>query len=83
MICGMCWMQPFTTLHSTAFRNWMNSLGVSPFVNGLYTDLKDGLVLIQVRNKERLGGEIVVKIPSFPFPPPPLPLPSLCSPLLL
>ena len=31
-----------------AFRNWMNSLGVSPFVNNLYSDLKDGLVLLQV-----------------------------------
>jgi hypothetical protein len=31
----------------------MNSLGVNPFVNNLYQDLKDGLVLIQVR---RVGG---------------------------
>ena len=26
----------------------MNSLGVAPFVNNLYSDLKDGLVLLQV-----------------------------------
>lgn len=31
-----------------AFRNWMNSLGVAPFVSNLYQDLKDGLVLLQV-----------------------------------
>lgn len=30
------------------WRNWMNSLGVSPFVNRLYSDLADGLVLIQL-----------------------------------
>lgn len=30
------------------WRNWMNSLGVSPYVNRLYSDLSDGLVLIQL-----------------------------------
>ena len=30
------------------FRNWMNSLGVDPFVNNIYSDLSDGLVLLQV-----------------------------------
>ena len=30
------------------FRNWMNSLGVDPFVNNIYSDLGDGLVLLQV-----------------------------------
>ncbi|KAG9510996.1 Plastin-3 [Fragariocoptes setiger] len=30
------------------WRNWINSLGVSPFVNRLYSDLSDGLVLIQL-----------------------------------
>ena len=47
--------------HFSAFRNWMNSLGVSPFVNSLYQDLKDGLVLLQVRNRgkgsEEGGGQ--------------------------
>ena len=32
----------------TAFRNWMNSIGVNPFVNNLYRDLCSGLVLLQV-----------------------------------
>ena len=31
-----------------AFRNWMNSIGVNPYVNHLYRDLCSGLVLIQV-----------------------------------
>lgn len=30
------------------FRNWMNSLGVDPFVNNIYSDLNDGLALLQV-----------------------------------
>ena len=36
-----------------AFRNWMNSLGVAPFVSNLYQDLKDGLVLLQVTSSLR------------------------------
>lgn len=41
----------FFLLHSnrsSAFRNWMNSLGVDPFVHSFYDDLRDGIVLIQV-----------------------------------
>ncbi|XP_053290780.1 plastin-1 [Pleuronectes platessa] len=30
------------------FRNWMNSLGVSPYVNHLYCDLCDGLAILQL-----------------------------------
>ena len=30
------------------YRNWMNSLGVKPRVNYLYSDLYDGLVIFQV-----------------------------------
>ena len=36
------------TREERTFRNWMNSLGVDPFVNNLYNDLCDGLVLLQV-----------------------------------
>lgn len=32
------------------YRNWMNSLGVSPFVHHLYSDLTDGLVIFQLYN---------------------------------
>lgn len=38
-----------------AFRNWINSLGVEPFVNSLYEDLRDGTVLLQVFNKIQPG----------------------------
>ena len=30
------------------YRNWMNSLGVKPRVNYIYSDLYDGLVIFQV-----------------------------------
>ena len=30
------------------YRNWMNSLGVSPYVNWLYSDLADGLIFFQL-----------------------------------
>ncbi|XP_022606063.1 plastin-1-like [Seriola dumerili] len=33
------------------FRNWINSLGVSPYVNHLYWDLCDGLVILQLYEK--------------------------------
>jgi hypothetical protein len=36
------------TREEKTFRNWMNSLGVSPFVNNIYQDLKDGNVVLQV-----------------------------------
>ena len=36
------------TREEKMYRNWMNSLGVKPRVNYLYSDLYDGLVLFQV-----------------------------------
>lgn len=32
----------------SAYRNWMNSMGVAPYVNWLYSDLADGLVIFQL-----------------------------------
>eukprot|EP00999_Lentomonas_sp_LEN2_P000702 NODE_169_length_2013_cov_82.082715_g145_i0.p1 GENE.NODE_169_length_2013_cov_82.082715_g145_i0~~NODE_169_length_2013_cov_82.082715_g145_i0.p1 ORF type:complete len:468 (+),score=165.70 NODE_169_length_2013_cov_82.082715_g145_i0:157-1560(+) len=43
------------TREEKTYRNWMNSLGVSPFVNNLYRDLMDGLVLIQLFDKINPG----------------------------
>ena len=37
------------TREEKTYRNWMNSLGVSPYVNWLYSDLADGLVIFQVK----------------------------------
>jgi len=35
-------------LSLTAYRNWMNSMGVTPHVNHLYSDLSDGQILLQL-----------------------------------
>lgn len=37
------------TREEKTYRNWMNSMGVNPYVNWLYSDLADGLVIFQVR----------------------------------
>ncbi|CAI9729664.1 plastin-1 isoform X1 [Octopus vulgaris] len=36
------------TREEKTYRNWMNSVGVNPFVYNLYSDLTDGLVLLQL-----------------------------------
>ncbi|KAF0044050.1 hypothetical protein F2P81_003208 [Scophthalmus maximus] len=50
------------------FRNWINSLGVSPYVNHLYCDLCDGLVILQLY--ERVNVPVnwkKVNNPPYPF----------------
>lgn len=37
------------------FRNWMNSLGVRPHVNHLYSDLCNGLVIFQLMDYIKPG----------------------------
>ncbi|NWW78169.1 PLSI protein, partial [Climacteris rufus] len=39
------------------FRNWMNSLGVSPYVNHLYSDLADALIIFQLYDMTRVPVE--------------------------
>jgi len=39
------------TREEKTFRNWMNSLGVSSFVNNLYEDLADGLIILELFDK--------------------------------
>jgi len=36
------------TREEKTYRNWMNSMGVNPYVNWLYSDLADGLVIFQL-----------------------------------
>eukprot|EP00004_Rigifila_ramosa_P016096 TRINITY_DN3787_c0_g1_i2.p1 TRINITY_DN3787_c0_g1~~TRINITY_DN3787_c0_g1_i2.p1 ORF type:complete len:772 (+),score=180.79 TRINITY_DN3787_c0_g1_i2:61-2316(+) len=38
-----------------AFALWMNSLGCDPFVNNLFDDLRDGLILLQIFDKINPG----------------------------
>ncbi|XP_071381144.1 plastin-1 [Centroberyx affinis] len=42
---------PSESREEKTFRNWMNSLGVSPYVNHLYCDLCDALVILQLYEK--------------------------------
>ncbi|KAM9036449.1 plastin-1 isoform X1 [Sarcophilus harrisii] len=39
------------------FRNWMNSLGVSPYIHHLYSDLADALVIFQLYERTRVPVE--------------------------
>jgi hypothetical protein len=43
------------TREEKTFRNWMNSLGVDPFVNNLYEDLRNGVILLQLFDKIQPG----------------------------
>jgi len=43
------------TREEKTFRNWMNSLGVDPYVNNMYDDLRDGIVLLQLFDKIQPG----------------------------
>jgi len=36
------------TREEKTYRNWMNSMGVSPYVNHLYSDLTNGLIIFQL-----------------------------------
>ncbi|NXD12548.1 PLSI protein, partial [Nothocercus nigrocapillus] len=50
------------------FRNWMNSLGVSPYVNHLYSDLSDALIIFQLYDMTRVPVNWShVNKPPYPF----------------
>ncbi|KAM8805141.1 plastin-1 isoform 2-T2 [Eudromia elegans] len=50
------------------FRNWMNSLGVSPYVNHLYSDLSDALIIFQLYDMTRVPVSWShVNKPPYPF----------------
>ena len=38
------------TREEKTYRNFINSLGIEPHVNYLYSDLCDGLIILQVRS---------------------------------
>lgn len=43
------------TREEKTYRNWINSMGVSPYVNWLYSDLADGLIIFQLFDVIRPG----------------------------
>ncbi|XP_054647200.1 plastin-3-like isoform X3 [Dunckerocampus dactyliophorus] len=42
------------TREERTFRNWMNSLGVSPHVHHIYGDLQDAMVILQLYEKSKV-----------------------------
>lgn len=42
------------TREERTFRNWMNSLGVNPHVNHLYSDIQSGVVIFQLYEKTKV-----------------------------
>jgi len=58
------------TREEKTFRNWLNSLGVNPFLSELYGPLTDGLILLQAWEKMAPGSveqRRVEKTPKNPF----------------
>ncbi|XP_075720111.1 plastin-1 [Rhinoderma darwinii] len=42
------------TNEERTFRNWMNSLGVNPYINHMYSDLTDSMVIFQLYDRTRV-----------------------------
>lgn len=55
------------TREERTFRNWMNSIGVNPYVNNLYRDLCNGLVLLQLYDIVKPGSVDWDKVNRPPF----------------
>ncbi|XP_055034177.2 plastin-3 isoform X2 [Misgurnus anguillicaudatus] len=56
------------TREERTFRNWMNSLGVSPHVNHIYGDLQDALVILQLYEKIKVPVDWNNKVNRPPYP---------------
>ncbi|XP_072264020.1 plastin-1 isoform X2 [Pyxicephalus adspersus] len=56
------------TNEERTFRNWMNSLGVNPYVNHLYSDLTDALIIFQLYERTRVPVDWG-RVNKPPFPP--------------
>ncbi|XP_046902639.1 plastin-3-like [Hypomesus transpacificus] len=56
------------TREERTFRNWMNSLGVSPHVNHIYGDLLDALVILQLYERIKVHVDWNNKVNRPPYP---------------
>ncbi|XP_027887517.1 plastin-3 [Xiphophorus couchianus] len=56
------------TREERTFRNWMNSLGVSPTVNHLYVDLQDAMVILQLYERIKVDVDWNNKVNKPPYP---------------
>ncbi|XP_068749293.1 plastin-2-like [Montipora capricornis] len=55
------------TREEKTFRNWMNSMGVKPFVQNLFLDLDDGSILLQLFELVKVGIVDWTKVNRPPF----------------
>ncbi|XP_042349019.1 plastin-3-like [Plectropomus leopardus] len=55
------------TREERTFRNWMNSLGVSPHVHHIYGDLQDAMVILQLYEKIKVPVDWECKVNRPPF----------------
>lgn len=61
-------MEPYEeSREEKTYRNWMNSLGVNPFVYHLYNDLNNGLILFQLYEDIKRGTVNWEKVNRPPF----------------
>ncbi|KAF6728851.1 Plastin-3 [Oryzias melastigma] len=56
------------TREERTFKNWMNSLGVNPYVNHLYGDLQDALIVLQLYEKIKVPVDWNNKVNKPPYP---------------
>ncbi|XP_041799507.1 plastin-2-like [Chelmon rostratus] len=61
------WNLESETREERTFRNWMNSLGVSPHVHHIYSDLSDALVILQLYEKIKVPVDWDNKVNHPPF----------------
>ncbi|XP_056295985.1 plastin-3-like isoform X1 [Pseudoliparis swirei] len=61
------WTMKSETREERTFRNWMNSLGVSPHVHHIFCDLQDAMVILQLFEKVKVSvdWECRVNLPPF------------------
>ncbi|XP_038555566.1 plastin-3-like isoform X1 [Micropterus salmoides] len=61
------WNLESETREERTFRNWMNSLGVSPHVHRIYGDLHDALVILQLYEKIKVPVDWEGRVNHPPF----------------
>ncbi|XP_076595724.1 plastin-3-like [Chaetodon auriga] len=61
------WNLESETREERTFRNWMNSLGVSPHVHHIYGDLSDALVILQLYEKIKVPVDWECRVNRPPF----------------
>ncbi|XP_057705894.1 plastin-3-like isoform X2 [Corythoichthys intestinalis] len=61
------WNLESETREERTFRNWMNSLGVSPRVNHIYGDLQDAMAILQLYEKSKVQVDWDSKVNMPPF----------------